>query len=468
MNVKVIDQSQIAPPPASTPPKTSLPLTLFDVIWTDFPPMKRLLFFQLHIDSKQNFFQTILPNIKRSLSLALQRFYPFAGHLMKTPSTDFIKPEIIYTDDDSVTLTVAECDSSFEHLVSYGGRDAKEYSLLIPALVSESDFFSPLMAIQVTLFTDSPCSPFGISIGITYLHVVADGKIFNQFIKCWASISKFGFDEQENIPFFDRSVIKDPNGLCGLYFKQLNQFNESIKTLQLAHSIVPVAPIDKVRATFVLGRLQIEKLKQWIAKKMEGTSNSANSSSVFAFHLSTFVVASAYVWVCLTKSQEDEENEKYFAFSVDCRDRLDPPIPKFYFGNCLLVHVVKANKSDLIGENGIFGAAEIIGTKVQKINEQSSVLDGAETFVKDMYTLFESGARVLSVAGSPKFKVYETDFGWGRPKKVEVVSIEDSGAMSLFDSRDDENGGVEVTVVLSKLEMDAFASLFEDTVKILA
>ncbi|KAK9117681.1 hypothetical protein Sjap_016628 [Stephania japonica] len=69
--------------------------------------------------------------------------------------------------------------------------------------------------------------------------------------------------------------------------------------------------------------------------------------------------------------------------------------------------------------------------------------------------------------GSPKFKVYETDFRWGRPKKFELVSIEDSGAMPLLDSRDYENGGVEVAVVLNKLEMDVFASVFEDTVNIL-
>ncbi|KAK9108591.1 hypothetical protein Syun_024602 [Stephania yunnanensis] len=61
-------------------------------------------------------------------------------------------------------------------------------------------------------------------------------------------------------------------------------------------------------------------------------------------------------------------------------------------------------------------------------------------------------------------KVYETDFGWGRPKKVEVVSVEESGATWLSKSRDGENGGgVEVGVILSKVEMDAFGSLFADT-----
>ncbi|KAK9117685.1 hypothetical protein Sjap_016632 [Stephania japonica] len=78
------------------------------------------------------------------------------------------------------------------------------------------------------------------------------------------------------------------------------------------------------------------------------------------------------------------------------------------------------------------------------MNSQSVLEEGANTL--RVRSVFGSGAKVLSVAGLPKFKVYETDFGWGRPKKVEVVSIEDSGAISLSESRDDDinGGGVEV------------------------
>ncbi|PQQ10726.1 phenolic glucoside malonyltransferase 1-like isoform X1 [Prunus yedoensis var. nudiflora] len=66
----------------------------------------------------------------------------------------------------------------------------------------------------------------------------------------------------------------------------------------------------------------------------------------------------------------------------------------------------------------------------------------------------------MGVAGSPRFGIYDTDFGWGRPSKVEVVSIEETGAMSLAESRDGIPGDVEVGLVLEKHHMQAFASLF--------
>ncbi|KAI9082922.1 hypothetical protein K1719_035065 [Acacia pycnantha] len=39
--------------------------------------------------------------------------------------------------------------------------------------------------------------------------------------------------------------------------------------------------------------------------------------------------------------------------------------------------------------------------------------------------------RIFSAAGSPRFEVYNSDFGWGRPKKVEIVPIDNTGAFSL-------------------------------------
>lgn len=68
--------------------------------------------------------------------------------------------------------------------------------------------------------------------------------------------------------------------------------------------------------------------------------------------------------------------------------------------------------------------------------------------------------RPVSVAGSPRYGVYETDFGWGEPVRVELVSIEKTpGTVSLAESPDGD-GGVEVGVVLPPHAMEAFASCF--------
>ncbi|KAK9122307.1 hypothetical protein Syun_019924 [Stephania yunnanensis] len=454
MAVKVIEESRISPPQHSTPPATSLPLTFLDVIWVVMPPVKRLFFYEFH-HSNQHFIETVLPHMmKHSLSQALQLFYPFAGHLI-TPDPHDSVPEIAYSDGDSITLTVAETDFDFKRLSAHHARDVTDFFPLVPKLGSQ------LLALQVTLFPNS-----GITVGITNSHVVADGKITTHFVKYWASLCKLLthnplvppplISESSVFPFFDRSVVDDPKGLDKLYLKQAREFEELIKSYQ-------VAPTDKVRATFVLGSVEIEKLKQWVTSEIK--SRSSSSSSDTAFHVSTFVVVCACVWVCWTKSKRDEDGERlFFGFTGDFRGRLDPPLPEFYFGNCVISCAVEANKRDIIGEDGMVVAAELIGRQIQELNKQSK-MEGGETCISNMCSVIRSGARGLTVAGSPKFKVYETDFGWGSPRKVEVVSIEDSGAISLSESRDDENGGVEVGLVLSKLEMDCFASQFEETLK---
>jgi hypothetical protein len=65
----------------------------------------------------------------------------------------------------------------------------------------------------------------------------------------------------------------------------------------------------------------------------------------------------------------------------------------------------------------------------------------------------------MGLAGSNRFGVYEIDFGWGRPEKVEIVSIDRGLTIGLAESKDGR-GGVEVGLVLNKHVMDLFSTLF--------
>ncbi|CAN0914787.1 Coumaroyl-CoA:anthocyanidin 3-O-glucoside-6''-O-coumaroyltransferase 2 [Linum grandiflorum] len=68
---------------------------------------------------------------------------------------------------------------------------------------------------------------------------------------------------------------------------------------------------------------------------------------------------------------------------------------------------------------------------------------------------------MISVAGSPKLRVYETDFGWGRPRKSEPVHVDSSGSVYFSDVRDVERGGIEFGLALGRSDMDSFVGLFE-------
>ena len=74
--------------------------------------------------------------------------------------------------------------------------------------------------------------------------------------------------------------------------------------------------------------------------------------------------------------------------------------------------------------------------------------------------------RIAGIAGSPRFELYNTDFGWGKPTKVEMISMDKTGAIRVSESRDDARG-IEIGLVLKKHEMEVFASVFAKGLEVL-
>ena len=70
------------------------------------------------------------------------------------------------------------------------------------------------------------------------------------------------------------------------------------------------------------------------------------------------------------------------------------------------------------------------------------------------------GTQLGTIAGSNRFGLYGSDFGWGKPVNTEFVSIDRNEAFSM--SERDMSGGVQVGLCLKKHEMHVFISLFND------
>ncbi|KAK4422764.1 Malonyl-coenzyme:anthocyanin 5-O-glucoside-6'''-O-malonyltransferase [Sesamum alatum] len=121
--------------------------------------------------------------------------------------------------------------------------------------------------------------------------------------------------------------------------------------------------------------------------------------------------------------------------------------------------MAKIEHKQLVGEEGFVMAAEAIADQIKnRVNKKDQVLKGAENWLSGSKTMNE--IRALFVSGSPKFDFSDADFGWGRPRKLEVVSIdEEKYSMSLCKSRDSD-GGLEVGMSLPKARMEAFAAIF--------
>nr|KYP49603.1 Anthocyanin 5-aromatic acyltransferase [Cajanus cajan] len=312
------------------------------------------------------------------------------------------------------------------------------------------------MAIQVTVM---PYSAFTIC--ITFRHVAADGRAFHHFMKFWASLCKSSkqdlglasFQGSLAMPLHNRDIIQDPKGLKPIFLQELwNSLPENIESKGIKRDV----PSDMVRHTFVLSHVHVEKLKKWVSIK-------GKSHGLAIPHITTFVVTCALIWVCKVKSEENKVNddESYIlAFMADCRNRPEFSIPLEYFGNCLVCGNVVVNRGKLVGGlgNGILEAAIAIGSKVRYLQRES--FEGAETLMSNFREYASLGKHMTIIAGSPKLEVYETDFGWGKPKRSDVVHVDNSGSISLSDCRDKE-GRIEVGIALQKTQMNKFTTILE-------
>jgi len=462
-NVKIHEQTKVFPP--SSTQKTTTPLTYFDIFWLRFHPVERVFFYTLPNSHSHPsfFFQKLVPILKSSFSLTLQDFLPLAGNIVWPLESQ--QPIIEYTPNDGVSLIIAESDANFNYVTENSSHEASLSRCFVPHLES-TDSFASIISVQITLFPES-----GFSIGISTHHAVLDGKSSTMFIKAWAYLCNKTIETVEPPtllpelkPLFDREIIKD-NGLGDKFTNNwkeiINKMFPNEKGNERCLKILPFEPKleDYVRATFKLTREDLDKIKKMVLSKWELLdTNEINSKPKI---VSSFVLTCAYSLVCMAKAIHgvEKEKEKFgFAFTVDCRARLEPPVPNNYFGNCVWAHLVDTKPLDYINEDGVFLVAKCIHEKIKMITEKG-VLDGASDMFDKFISLATEKLEMMGVAGSNRFGVYEIDFGWGRPSKVEIVSADRGLTIALAESKDSK-GGVEVGIVQNKHVMDLFKTLF--------
>uniref|UniRef100_A0ACD5VVR3 Uncharacterized protein n=1 Tax=Avena sativa TaxID=4498 RepID=A0ACD5VVR3_AVESA len=436
--VRVLEEIRAVPAPPT--PSATLPITFFDAAWLFTGPVERLFFYR-HSDPT-----SALPLLAASLPHALRRFYPLAGSLSLSSHC------LTYSHGDALSLVLAESQDpdAFDRLVATGPRDLRETRPLVPRLPPpREDGAFALAALQATVFPGR-----GLCLGVSVHHAACDDASATLFVRTWAAACRLGgsLDDAPAPPVLDRSLVADPDDLLGRTLAGMRR---------LASSPPPPPPppaqdteMPVMIASFQLTRDQIDGIKDAAA------SHGAQSRP------SSFVAASALAWVCLLRSRAvgvDGAARSHMLFSAECRSRLTPPLPAEYFGNCLRPCFVEAATSELLLAGGVAAAAAAIGSAIREM--ERGVLEGAEGWLGKVLSVLPQ--RPMSVGGSPRHGVYEgTDFGWGRPCQVDMVSIEKTpGTVSLAEDPEGE-GGVEVGVVLPPDAMEAFSACFTDLVRL--
>ncbi|KAL1535726.1 agmatine N(4)-coumaroyltransferase [Salvia divinorum] len=435
MAVKIVESGSISPSSGAAAEHT-LPLLYFDLIWLDFVLTETLHFYPLKC-SESRFLDTVIVSLKHSLSITLKHFFPLASKII-FPLTSAAMPVSRYTAGDSLSLTIATSDDDFSHVVSNRPKAADDFHQLIaqmPAAVYSSDDIKfSAFAIQLTLFPNQ-----GICIGFTHHHSICDATTLSAFLHTWASINKSNGGEQlHQLPFYGRNSVQDSNKLTIAHWN-------IVKTNRPTVSLTPPSPSDKVRATFHLSNAQIERLRRWVAIKKPSIGRP-----------STFVVVCAYLWSCLAKSEVGNDDEtQYLCSPVNCRGRLDPPLPENYFGNCSIQLIAASSHGRLKENEGFVAAAEAVAEAVNIAVKSSRVSEFYENRSEILSKL--KGKRVVWVAGSTKVDQYGADYGWGRAAKYECVHTDFNGAVHLCKGR---QGGIEMGFSMPKAKLFFFASVF--------
>nr|DAD27488.1 TPA_asm: hypothetical protein HUJ06_028956 [Nelumbo nucifera] len=391
--------------------------------------------------------------MRSSLSQALVQFYPLAGRLQWIDGTR------LELDCNAMGVELLEAESE-NRIDDFGDfRPTPEIRQLIPRVdyglpINEI----PLLLVQLTSF---PCG--GISIGVAISHSVVDGKSAINFIGAWTKIAR-GEKPDPTPPFLDRTVLQASGPVVAPRF-------DHVEFDSLPHLIGrPDDKEERAKETtvemFKLTKEQVEKLK---SKANEGRTKDSGRA------YTRYEAIAGHVWRCACKARAHEREQlTKVRIIVDCRNRLNPPLPQGYFGNAIVPTIATARSGDLMDQPLGYAAGKIREAVVKMTDEYvRSAIDflRSQPDLMRFRTSFHSvGCSEGGFFGNPNLTItswlglaiYEGDFGWGRPIYMGPGLIASDGKCSVLSGGED--GSLAIPLGLQVAHVDAFKELFYEDI----
>ncbi|XBI25141.1 hypothetical protein VPH35_050120 [Triticum aestivum] len=306
---------------------------------------------------------------------------------------------------------------------------------------------APVLSVQATRLSA------GLAVGLCVHHAVADGRTVWRFMEAWSSASREGSPVTKVLgpPHYSRDVIHHANA-DELAREMLKTVGPNLPEVRGQHDFSQRFLL--ARRTFYLGTDDIQSLRRRIDDLASAEAAAAGGDAPKLKPVSTFVALAALSWTAFVRSKGlGAGDDTYLVFLADLRSRLDPHVSEAYLGNCVRACLAScADAADLLGQAGILRAARAVQAAVAEM--EAAPLSGTDKgwMQKLMRLPFQ---RLTNVAASPRFRAYEAaDFGFGKPARVELVSMNHDGEMVLVGGRRD--GEVQASVSIDPAHMDAF------------
>ncbi|CAH2064504.1 unnamed protein product [Thlaspi arvense] len=231
-------------------------------------------------------------------------------------------------------------------------------------------------------------------------------------------------------------------------FKSCDGVSEPLLALQVTEAERPPPPSRELSAVPATKDQVFHFTKKNISDLKAKAYGEVGSSDL---KLSSLQVVTAHMWRSIIRhSGLSREGETHCEVAVDLRHRLNPPLEKECFGNMIYLSPARATVEELL-DRGLGWAALRINELVRsQTNEKLKTF--AEDWVRNVKILKSGlGSKMdgdtIVVASSPRFEVYNNDFGWGKPLAVRAGpgnSI--SGKLVLFPGI--EEGSIDVQATL--------------------
>ncbi|GLT37580.1 hypothetical protein SLA2020_118890 [Shorea laevis] len=456
-SVTLVSKSIIKPDQSSTIPKLKLSVSDLPMLSCHYIQKGVLLTYPPYS------FHDLIVFLKQSLSATLSHFPPLAGRLNTDPDGHV---HILCNDAGIDFLQVKALHLSINDIVSpQDVPDCFKEFFTLDRTLSYSGHSKPLAAVQVTELND------GVFIGCTVNHAVTDGTSFWHFFNTFAEICK-GVQKISKSPDFCRNtvfnsnaVLRFPPGGPKVTFASDEPLRERIfhfsreSILKLKYKANCGGLMGKQSNSEVLGKLSNDGWKT-LGGEANGLSNGKikNDTNRTA-EISSFQSLCAQLWRSVTRARKlDASKTTTFRMAVNCRPRLEPRLDAFYFGNAIQSIPTVAAAGELLSTDLSWGA-DLLHKNVIAHGD-ATVRKGIADWERDprLFPLGNFDGASITMGSSPRFPMYDNDFGWGRPLAIRSGRANKfDGKISAFPGREG-NGSVDLEVVLAPATMTGLAN----------
>ncbi|TVU38972.1 hypothetical protein EJB05_12369, partial [Eragrostis curvula] len=457
--VRALSVTHVRPARISNPHDAdhAIKLSLFDILCLPYALSQRVFFYE---GDGLPPYPALVATLRSSLAATLAVFTPLAGKLAATPSGSdlFIdcSPGAVSEGVRFVEAEYAGGADDLRRLAADAEHDADAFRQLAPAPALEAGALpAPVLAVQVTRpagGADGGAAIGAVVVGLSMSHVVADGEGMWQFIGAWAAAARGRGGSLLAGPTFDRAAINR-------HPKAEEVARAFLRILAPALPTVTRYPAPDItlqrQKTYLLTAGQIQSLKERISQQSNAFAKGEPPTP------STYAAVVSLAWTSVVRAKNAmnhaDDDDAYLMFAADCRTRLHPPLPPgaLFFGNCVKTCYARATVGELRcgGDAALARAAAAVRDAVRE--QLADPLADAERWLERRRAI-PPDRGILSVS-SHRFAAYDTDFGWGRPSRVEIAAPLVREFMAVVGAPD---GGVQVSVALDREHMDGFEASF--------